>query len=453
MENQDSRKIWWKTTIEKGFNHLRHPKFTGEEIAKHVVLIGVEGLFARDFDQLMKYPTFYMLKENGCYTTDLTSVYPTVTYPVYSSLITGVYPNQHGIIHNHPFQPGVTESEQSWYSYRSDMKRKAIYDFMYEKCLRTASLNWPVSGNSTIMYNIPELPTLKGENQRLKLLRGSSPYFFLTQELRYTPVEKKIQECVQDSFYLQVAARTLAHKRPHLLMIRLHALKKLRKKYGVDHPEMQIIYQMYNDMLAKLIEAAKRAKIFSDTVFIFVSVDGQKLVHTDIHLNNILEREDLIANRGTYVDYQAYFQSIGNGAYLYVKNNNLKVEKHVREILEELKEAEIYGVKEIYTRNHLKKMHADLGIAMAVEGKEGFRFQDDFNGKDIVPLDAVTATAGYSPYAPQNKNLALIYGEVVQARRDLGDIQLVDIAPTIAYMLGLDAHMFDGRARTDLFVR
>lgn len=451
MDIQDSGKIRLKTTIEKTLNRIRHPKFTGKEIAKHVILIGVEGLFARDFEKLMTYPAFQWLKEQGGYTRDLTSVYPTLTYPAYSSLITGVYPSQHGIIHNHPFQPGTKESEQCWYSYRYEMKRKTVYDLMYERCFCTASLNWPVSGSSIITYNIPEMPVMRGENQRLKLLRSSSPSFLLSQELRYTPVEKKIQECMQDSFYLQVGVRTMAKKRPHLLMLRLNALKKLRKKYGMDCRELDLAYQMYNDLLLKLLEAAQSAKILPETVVVFVGVNGQVPVHTHVHLNNILEREDLINNRGTYVDYQAYFQSIGNGAYLYIKNNDLKIEKHVREILEELKEAEIYGVKEIYRRNQLKKLQADLGIAMAIEGKEGFQFQDDFNEEDIVKLDVVTSTSGYNPYQPEHKNLAFLSGESLQSDVDLGPIQLVDIAPTIAHILGMGPYMCDGNILTRAF--
>lgn len=449
METQDSNKIVLKQMVQQCLNHLRHARFSGEEKAKHIVLIGVEGLFSHNFNQLMEFPAFQKLKNEGAYSTQLTTVYPTVTYPVLTSLITGTYPNQHGIIHNHPFQPGIQENQKIWYNYRNEMKRNTIYDWMQEQHLRTVSLNWPVSGNASIAYNIPEVHALKGENHRLKLLRASSMAFLLGQELHYTPVEKKIPECMQDSFYTQVAIRTFAKKRPHLLMLRLNALKKLQKNYGMNCREQAYVFQMYNHMLEKMIQKAKQSKIFSDTVFIFVSVNGQIDVHTHVHLNNILEREDLITNRGTYIDYQACFQSTGNGAYLYVKNNNLKIEKHVREILEELKEAEIYGVQEIYTRNHLKKLHADLGIAMAVEGKAGFRFMDDFYEEDIVKIETPDTAAGYNPLQPDYKNILFMYGNAIQSGVDLGNVQLVDIAPTISHLLGLEKGVFDGRILTE----
>ena len=446
METQpDARKIVLKQMAKKCVNHLRQAQFSGKKKARHVILIGVEGLFADQFHKLMTFPAFQKLKNEGAYSHALTTTYPTVSYPVLTSLVTGMYPNQHGIIHNHPFQPGIQDKQKIWYNYRSEIKRNTIYDWTQAHYLKTASLNWPVSGNSSITYNIPEITALKGENHHLKLLRASSKPFLLAQEIQYTSIEKKITECMKDSFYIQVALRTFARKRPHLLMLRLNALKKLQKKYGVHCSDQDYALQMYNDMLEKMIELAKKAKIFSDTVFIFVSVNGQVDVHTHVYLNNILEREDLITNRGTYIDYQACFQSTGNGAYLYVKNHNLKIEKHVREILEELKEAEIYGVKEIYTRNHLKKLHADLGIAMAVEGSPGFRFIDDFYEEDIVKLQKPDATSGYNPLQPEHKNILLMYGEAIQPSINLGDVKLVDIAPTIANILGLEHVVSDGR--------
>ena len=446
MEIQDSGKFSFKHLMKKSIDQLKQAKFTGKEKARHIVIIAVEGLLRGDFQNIIKFPIFQKLKIEGAYSDQLTSIYPTMTYPVLTSLVTGVYPNQHGIIHNQPFQPGISDEQKIWYNYCSEMKRKAIYDFMQERHFKTAALNWPVTGNSVITYNIPEITALKSENHHLKLLRAGSPIFLLSQELRYIPVDKKIPEYMQDSFYSQIACRTLQRKKPHLLLLRLNALRKLKKKYGVCYGDQQkYVLQKYNDLLEKMIDITKQAKIFSDTVFIFVSVNSQIDIHTHVYLNNILEREDLIANRGTYIDYQACFQSTGNGAYLYVKNNHLATEKHVREILEELKEAGIYGIKEIHTRNDLKKIHADVGIAMAVEGKSGFRFMDGFHAEDIVYLDAPDATSGYNPRASTYQNILFMYGNSIIPDTDLQAVELVDLVPTVSYLLDMDVWGGDGR--------
>lgn len=200
MEIQDSGKFSFKHLMKKSIDQLKQAKFTGKEKARHIVIIAVEGLLRGDFQNIIKFPIFQKLKIEGAYSDQLTSIYPTMTYPVLTSLVTGVYPNQHGIIHNQPFQPGISDEQKIWYNYCSEMKRKAIYDFMQERHFKTAALNWPVTGNSVITYNIPEITALKSENHHLKLLRAGSPIFLLSQELRYIPVDKKIPEYMQDSF-------------------------------------------------------------------------------------------------------------------------------------------------------------------------------------------------------------------------------------------------------------
>ena len=72
------------------------------------------------------------------------SVYPTITYPVHASIVTGCYPDKHGITNNQPFH---TESgEYPWYWFQKDIKRTDIFQVAHDAGYKTGAVFWPVTG-------------------------------------------------------------------------------------------------------------------------------------------------------------------------------------------------------------------------------------------------------------------------------------------------------------------
>ncbi|RZK40003.1 MAG: alkaline phosphatase family protein, partial [Hymenobacter sp.] len=74
--------------------------------AKHVVLISIDG-FRPDFYREAKWPTpnLQRMAAQGTSADGVRGVFPSVTYPSHTTLVTGVAPAQHGIYYNSPFEP------------------------------------------------------------------------------------------------------------------------------------------------------------------------------------------------------------------------------------------------------------------------------------------------------------------------------------------------------------
>ena len=76
----------------------------------HVVLISIDGLRP----EFYKDPSWNMVHlrqamETGAYADGVEGVFPTVTYPSHTTMITGVKPLKHGVYYNTPSEPlGVT---------------------------------------------------------------------------------------------------------------------------------------------------------------------------------------------------------------------------------------------------------------------------------------------------------------------------------------------------------
>lgn len=144
---------------------------TRQGIAKHLIVVSYDAFSEDNWEQAKQLPYLAKLIAKGAYSTQLKSVYPTMTYVIHSTMVTGVYPDKHGVIHNNPLQPFVESKNQSWHWYQDDLNVPTVYDVAKQAGLKTAGIMWPVTGRSSLRYNLPEIVAVNNENQALKVLK------------------------------------------------------------------------------------------------------------------------------------------------------------------------------------------------------------------------------------------------------------------------------------------
>ena len=84
-------------------------------------------------------------------------VYPAVTYPSHTSMITGLSPLGHGILQNDKFDP--MGAGRGLYIMASDIKVPTLFDAVKAKGLGTSAIHWPVTAFSpSIDYSWPDVP-------------------------------------------------------------------------------------------------------------------------------------------------------------------------------------------------------------------------------------------------------------------------------------------------------
>ena len=93
-----------------------------------VVLISLDALFDQDLPLMRQQPFFgeFLAHASGC--THVRTVYPALTYPAHTTLVTGVDPRQHGIGHNQPHHPELEASMRPWYWDRAQVKVPNLFD-------------------------------------------------------------------------------------------------------------------------------------------------------------------------------------------------------------------------------------------------------------------------------------------------------------------------------------
>lgn len=436
--------------------YLKKARFTGSEMAKHVIVISLDGIFEQDFEKLCNMSAFKELHKNGSYSKAVNTIYPTLTYPVHTSIITGVYPNKHGVIHNNQFQPGVLEKDQSWFWYTNQVKVRSLFDRAKIKKLKTCSLFWPVTGGGDIDYNIPEILALEGENQSLKILKAGTPNYLLSQEVKYKSLRDGITQPALDKFTTKVAVDTIINKKPNLLAMHLVAVDYLRHGYGVWSKEASVGADVYNNSILEIVEASKKAGTYDDSIFIITTDHGLIDINTNIYINSILRNNGFIKECNGNIEYTAYAQSLGLGAYIYVKDNDEEVECKVKELFRKFINEKKYGIEKIYSKYELEELNGDTSFSFAIEAKNSYAFKEEITNYEIKNQDESGekyATHGYSPLKDGFKNVFMIAGKGIKKNNNIGEMNIVDIAPTIATILDLECDEFDGRSLDDIFMK
>jgi len=424
-------------------------------MAKHLIVISYDAFSEDQWEMASRLPNLSKLIKSGAHSNQLKSVYPTLTYVVHTTIATGVYPDKHGIHHNNPFQPFVKEKEQSWFWFRNAIKVPTIYDAAREHNMSTAGILWPVSGKSSIQYNIPEIRAIKKENQALKVLKSGSPLYCIEMELKYGRLRKGIEQPYLDDFTTKCAIETIKRKKPNLLMMHLIDLDDAKHIYGTDSDEVKRVVTRMDKRLGDIMQAVDDAGIKDDTVFLVLGDHGQFNVRYKVHLNNHLQEKGLIYEENGEMKWRAYFQCGGGAAYLHIKQGDEEAEQLALAVIREVMKEEASGIEELYAREELDQLHVGQSTKYMLEAKRGYCFDESMDEPTIVDLDqqgVKYATHGYSPEKDHYRCNLVISGNKVKSDFPIGDLKMVDIAPTMAKILGIDFNSCDGRALDEIFL-
>src|SRR5690606_2639721 len=127
--------------------------------ARHVVLITIDGLRPEFYlDSQWDTPNLNMLMKNGAHARGVTSVFPSMTYPNHTSIITGTTPEKHGVYYNAPFIATTRQDSVFWQF--GSIRSPTLWEAAKKAGLSTASVLWPVSAGAPVDYNIPDVGKL-----------------------------------------------------------------------------------------------------------------------------------------------------------------------------------------------------------------------------------------------------------------------------------------------------
>lgn len=408
-----------------------------------LVVVSLDSLGFRDLDELgYLVPHISQMMKRGTWVKRVRGIFPTLTYPSHTSIITGQYPAVHGVVNNTKLQPRRLSPD--WYWYRKDVQATPLYDVAHDAGLKTAAFLWPVTAGSQIDYNLAEIfPNRIWTNQVLVSLKASSPLFLLQMNHRYGHLRHGIKQPWLDDFITACAVDTLKNKQPDLTLIHLVDMDSMRHRYGVRSAQAQHALQRLDRRVAQIVQATKDAGTYDQTNFVLLGDHYQINVQKMIHLNMLFAQQGWLtplAGKTTYRNnWRVTAKTCDGETYVYTRGS---VDTgRLKQLI-----AGVEGVEHIYDGATAVKLGADPRCTFLVEAKPGYYFTDEVNRpavvEDVDPdslgtHDRYQGVHGYGPNQPGYFTTAVFVGPDVNQGATVAGAHLVDEGPTFARLLDL----------------
>jgi predicted AlkP superfamily pyrophosphatase or phosphodiesterase len=427
------------------------PVTAQDKAAPLLVMISVDGLrpdyvTAADAHGA-KVPNLRKFMKEGAYAEGVTGVVPTVTYPSHTTLVTGVWPAKHGIWANTTFDP-LQKNYQGWYWYTEDIRVPTLWDAAAKAGRTTASIQWPVTVGANINWNIPEF-WRAGTPDDSKLLRAVSTKGLLEEgAAEIGPFRGGIDATPDaDEVRGKYAEWILEKKHPGLLTLHLIALDHIEHETGPFSPESIEVLERLDGVIGKVRETAERVAP-GHTVVAVVSDHG--FANYDQQLNPLVAFREAnlftVNEKGSIVDWKAMPWETGGSAAIVLKDpQDSATLEQVRDLLKKLAADPANGIDHVLDAEELHKRGGYPNASFFVSLKPGWRTGASLTGP-VVSKIKPGGTHGQLPDVPELRAAFFLVGPRVPAGKDLGIIDMRDIAPTLTKETGLSLPTADGKS-------
>src|SRR6516162_6202059 len=238
------------------------------EAEQHLVLLSVDGLdhrYLKDCDNLgLKIPNLRRLMREGEWANGVVGEIPTITWPLHTTMITGVPPAVHGIEQNQLWDYGLIRVKTIWEDLRAAKRT-------------SAAVTWPVTVNAPITWNVPEyFEKRQGGGMDLAAIRKKATPGLLEEIAAAFPSFS--QQWVDDRTRTLAALFLLRQKRPDFLAIHLVDLDAEEHETKPFSAESKAILEYTDELIGRII-----AGLPKDTVLALVSDHGFVPVDKTIH--------------------------------------------------------------------------------------------------------------------------------------------------------------------------
>lgn len=388
-----------------------HGPNAAQQIAKHyVVLVSLDG-FRYDYTRLYDAKNLMQLASTGASAPDgMIPSYPSLTFPNHYTIVTGLYPEHHGIVANTFYDPSRDQiyainkpeavTDGSWYG------GTPLWVLAEQQGMRSACFFWPGSEAE---------------------IQAQRPTYYLHYDVK-VPNELRVDQVLE-------WLRLPPERRPHFITLYFSDVDHAGHEFGPGSPQVRDAVHGLDEIVGKLAAGLKALNLPVDLI---VLADHGMAQYQGDYMNltpldpEIRSREKIVGSLLMYPKSEADAQS----AYQALHGKSDKFE--------------------VFRRAQMpRQLHYDAnprsGDPIVVEnGPYAMGFADPRNQR----FTATGGNHGYDPAkVPDMKAMFLVVGPDVRENTKLPPFENVNVFPLIAHILGLDTtHLRTGPVDGNLTV-
>ncbi|MGB8452019.1 MAG: ectonucleotide pyrophosphatase/phosphodiesterase [Anaerocolumna sp.] len=422
-----------------------------------LIVLSIDSLQTTDLIYLKDKPNFTKILKKCALVKNIREIYPTLTYPIHTTVITGVHPNTHGITHNQlpsivPENPNWSIMGSDWNWYSNSVKVPSLMDAANEKNLVTASVMWPVMGGQTPMHNLAEIWPNRQEDMRETFDRAcTKDVMDLYYEKYIVPFDWE-HRTDMDGYSIDIAADMIRHYKPDLMLIHSICLDHCRHEFGDEGSKIDACLDRVDQIVGTILMAVEDAGYYEDTNFVILGDHGQINIRKVFNLNILLKEKGFIrVETDKVIDYDAYSFSAGFSTHIMLKNPfEEQVKQKIYYALLEIQKD--YGdyMGRIFSAEEAAREEGLSGeFSFVIESADGVIFDNPITGEVVseVKHSVHSIYHGMHGHHPSKgpKPPFLAFGPDVAEGIVIESGDMLDECPTLAKLLGVEMSGMEGK--------
>ncbi len=421
----------------------------------HVVLVTLDGFPAYLFrDPSIPLPNLRRLAAEGVVADAMTIANPAITWPNHTTLVTGVYPQKHGVLYNGLVTrqgAGKPTKNEPWADKAKLVRVPTVYDAAFNAGLTTAEVDWvAITKPGTITWSFSEIADAGGVLPREMIAAGAATEEEILSAANKSPSGKKLSATIRDELWTRAASFVFTKHQPNLLLFHPLNTDGQHHRYGPGSPESVAALTLADRLVGDLVHAIDESGLRAQTTIIVTTDHGFKKVEKYVYANVALKKAGLLQTAGAAIGHcDAYAGAQGGIAFVYITDPARR-----GELMPKLKElfAQTEGVAQVLdaaTAAHgLGMPTPDENEAMGeiiLYPKAGYAFTGSAVGEVVAgPASNYGGTHGYPAGDPELDGIFIAQGAGIRRGVKLDRVRNLDVAPTIAQLLDVKLPTADG---------
>lgn len=369
----------------------------------YVLLVSFDG-FRYDYPEKFNLTNFQKLKEKSSFAKGMIPSFPSKTFPNHYTIITGMYPGNHGLVDNRFF----SKTQNKIYSIpdRSAVQNASFYggiplwQWLQQHGIKTASYFWVGS----------EAP-----------ITGQYPTYWKTYDSKVAYSDRISQ--VMDWFRLP------EKERPQFVTLYFEFIDHAGHHTGTNSEELRKELQKADELLGQIMKGVEESNlpittiITSDHGMVDMKSEGDKIIYTKQLEEKYKHRADFINN--------------GMHCQIYLKNPKDKdsLYQELRKEFSGKNFIKVYKKQETPANWHYRN-HENIGDLLIITDAPYYMVKDqnDFWAKK----EGNWGTHGYDPYTtPEMMAIFYAFGNKIKENNEIQPFENVHIYPLVNKILGV----------------